>query len=69
MRHLAQNSEWLQLQQMQYADIADDFETKFFYETAQNASGPDDQRAGKQTLSPGWFHAHLSPGCPKILRR
>lgn len=33
IKHLAQHSEWLQNQQLRYADIADDFETKFFYET------------------------------------
>jgi len=40
MRHLAHNSEWLQLQQMQYSDIADDFETKFFYETYKMPVAP-----------------------------
>ena len=40
MRHLAENSEWLQNQQWQYADIANDFETKFFYETYKMSFAP-----------------------------
>jgi hypothetical protein len=40
MRHLAHSSEWLQLQQMQYADIADDFETKCFYENYKMPVAP-----------------------------
>jgi hypothetical protein len=40
MRHLAENSEWLQNQQWQYADIANDFETKFFYETYKMPVAP-----------------------------
>ncbi|KAH8790448.1 P-loop containing nucleoside triphosphate hydrolase protein, partial [Hyaloscypha sp. PMI_1271] len=33
LKHLAENSEWLQMQQGQFSDVSADFEIKFFYET------------------------------------
>ncbi|KAI9868915.1 MAG: hypothetical protein M1813_002737 [Trichoglossum hirsutum] len=34
IKHLAENSEWLQMQRGQFSDISADFEIKFFYQTS-----------------------------------